>query len=105
MLTVSECFGPTVQGEGPSVGRRAGFVRLGKCNLACEFCDTPYTWRWDDHDPAVELHEQSVADIVERVTAMDVPMVVITGGEPLLQQRELEALARELKQIGMRIEV
>ena len=105
MLTVSECFGPTVQGEGPSVGRRAGFVRLGKCNLACEFCDTPYTWRWDDHDPAVELHEQSVADVVERVAAMDVPMVVVTGGEPLLQQRELEPLARELKQIGKRIEV
>src|SRR5262249_55878013 len=39
------------------------------------------------------------------VAAMDVPMVVITGGEPLLQQGELETLARELKQAGKRIEV
>ncbi|MDQ3757733.1 MAG: 7-carboxy-7-deazaguanine synthase QueE, partial [Actinomycetota bacterium] len=34
-LVVSEVFGPTWQGEGPSVGRTAAFVRLGRCNLAC----------------------------------------------------------------------
>ena len=39
-LVVSEIFGPTWQGEGPSLGRRCGFVRLGRCNLACTFCDT-----------------------------------------------------------------
>jgi 7-carboxy-7-deazaguanine synthase len=105
MLTVSEVFGSTLQGEGPSVGRRAGFVRLGKCNQACSWCDTPYTWNWDEYDPAVELHDMEVRDIVERVGAMNVPMVVITGGEPLLQQRQLEPLARELKQSGLRIEV
>src|SRR4029450_7825218 len=54
-LVVSEVFGPTFQGEGPSVGRRAGFVRLGRCNLDCSWCDTPYTWDWERHDPAVEL--------------------------------------------------
>ncbi|HZQ86487.1 MAG TPA: 7-carboxy-7-deazaguanine synthase QueE [Acidimicrobiales bacterium] len=105
MLVVSEVFGPTVQGEGPSIGRRAGFVRLGKCNQACSWCDTPYTWDWDRFDPAVELHDIAAADVVAQVAAMDVPMVVITGGEPLLQQRELEALVRELKQAGKGIEV
>jgi len=105
MLTISEVFGSTVQGEGPSIGRRAGFVRLGRCNLACTWCDSRFTWAWDEYDPAVELHEMSVEEVVERVTAMDVPMVVVTGGEPLLQQRGLEPLARELKQAGLRIEV
>lgn len=54
-LVVSEVFGPTFQGEGPSLGRRAGFVRLGRCNLDCSWCDTPNTWDWSRFDPAIEL--------------------------------------------------
>jgi 7-cyano-7-deazaguanosine (preQ0) biosynthesis protein QueE len=105
MLTVSECFGPTVQGEGPSLGRRAGFVRLGRCNLACDWCDTKYTWDWDHHDPTVELHEMPVESILEQIDGMHVPMVVVTGGEPLLQQRRLEPLLRALGQRGLRVEI
>ena len=51
-LVVAEVFGPTFQGEGPSTGQRAGFVRLGRCNLDCSWCDTPYTWDWERFDPA-----------------------------------------------------
>ncbi|MBA3653415.1 MAG: 4Fe-4S cluster-binding domain-containing protein [Actinobacteria bacterium] len=91
-VIISEIFGPTVQGEGPSLGRRCGFVRLGRCNLACSFCDTPFTWRWTDHDPAVELRDASVDEIVTRLDTMAVDMVVISGGEPLVQQRELKPL-------------
>jgi organic radical activating enzyme len=91
-LVVSEVFGPTVQGEGPSLGRRAGFVRLGRCNLACSWCDTPYTWDWSRFDPAAELRRWPVSEIVAAVEAMDVPMVVVTGGEPLLQQTALVSL-------------
>lgn len=105
-MILSEIFGPTIQGEGPSMGRRCGFVRLGKCNLACSFCDTPYTWRWSDHDPAVELHDKTVDAIVEQLDAMDIDMVVLTGGEPLLQQRELAPLVDTLRQDrGWRVEV
>ena len=42
-LVVAEVFGPTVQGEGPSAGRRASFIRLGGCNLHCDWCDTKFT--------------------------------------------------------------
>ncbi|MDP9441218.1 MAG: 7-carboxy-7-deazaguanine synthase QueE, partial [Actinomycetota bacterium] len=91
-LVVSEVFGPTFQGEGPSIGRRAGFVRLGRCNLACTFCDTPYTWRWEDHDPAAELTRRNVAGVVADLEGMGVELVVVTGGEPLLQQRHLTGL-------------
>ena len=105
-MIVSEIFGPTVQGEGPSSGRRCGFVRLGRCNLACTWCDTPYTWRWTDHDAAVELREQSVAEIAALLDAMNVDMVVITGGEPLLQQRELKELVDALRgERSWRVEV
>ena len=88
-LVVSEVFGPTFQGEGPSLGRRAGFVRLGRCNLACSFCDTPYTWDWERHDPAKELTRVEVQELADRVRAMRVSLVVVTGGEPLLQQSHL----------------
>lgn len=102
---VSEVFGPTWQGEGPSIGRRAGFVRLGRCGLACSFCDTPYTWRWEDHDPAIELTTRATGDVVAEILAMDVPLVVVTGGEPLLQQSHLPALLRPLVAAGKDVEI
>ncbi len=104
-LVVSEVFGPTLQGEGPSAGRPAGFVRLGRCNLACDWCDTKYTWDWDNYDPHQELRTEQVATIVEQLGAMGVGMVVVTGGEPLLQQRNLPPLLREAKARRWRVEV
>lgn len=105
MLTVSEVFGPTFQGEGPSLGRRAGFVRLGRCNLACTWCDTPYTWDWQRFDPKVELTERSADDVAEQIEAMRVPLVVVTGGEPLLQQSHLPPLLDRLRATDHEIEV
>lgn len=111
-LVVSEVFGPTWQGEGPSLGRLAGFVRLGRCNLDCGrgrgatwACDTSYTWDWDRHDPAVELREVTAGEILARLDAMGVDLVVVTGGEPLLQQRPLAPLLGGAKERGWRVEV
>jgi organic radical activating enzyme len=104
-LVVNECFGPTIQGEGPSAGRRCGFVRLGRCNQACTWCDEAQTWDWRRYDPAVELYEMDVDEVLARLDAMDVDMVVVTGGEPLLQQRGLEELLRAIKGRGWRIEI
>src|SRR5690349_17681893 len=47
----------------------------------------------------------SVDDVVAAVDAMDVDMVVITGGEPLLQQSALEAMLRAFKERAMRVEI
>jgi 7-carboxy-7-deazaguanine synthase len=102
-LVVSELFGPTLQGEGPSAGRRAGFVRLGRCSLNCSWCDTPYSWDWKRYDPTVELRELSVGEVAASIRAMDVPTVVVTGGEPLLQQRAVVQLLQLLP--GLEVEV
>jgi 7-carboxy-7-deazaguanine synthase len=104
-LAVAEVFGPTFQGEGPSMGRRAGFVRLGRCNLDCTWCDTPYTWDWSRFDPAVEVGKASVAAIVEQLGGMRPEIVVVTGGEPLLQQRHLVPLVRACGARGWPVEV
>ena len=103
-LVVSEVFGPTLQGEGPSAGRRAGFVRLGRCSLNCSWCDTPYSWDWKRYDPAAELRELPVGEVAASIEAMDVPMVVVTGGEPLLQQRAVVELLRLLPGLAVEVE-
>lgn len=104
-LVVSEVFGPTLQGEGPSAGQRAAFVRLGRCHLACSWCDTPYTWDWEHHDPAEELTTMEVPDVLAALDAMGADLLVVTGGEPLLQQRHLPALLEEAKGRGWTVEV
>lgn len=105
MIVVNEIFGPTVQGEGPALGTRCGFVRLGRCNQACAWCDTPWSWDWSRFDPAKELSEMSVDQIVARVAAMHVDTVVLTGGEPLLQRSHLEPLVRAFRTRGWKSHV
>lgn len=104
-LLVSECFGPTFQGEGPSAGKPAVFIRLSRCNLSCPGCDTPYTWDWSRFDPRRESRRLSVDDLYRWVTTQLVDLVVISGGEPLLQQESLRPLVRSLAEAGHRIEI
>ena len=111
-LIVSEVFGPTFQGEGPSLGQRCGFVRLGTCNLDCGrgpgatwACDTPYTWDWDRYRPAEELAVRAVDDVVAELAAMGVDRIVVTGGEPLIQQRRLVPLLRQAADLGWAVEI
>lgn len=87
-LVVREVFGPTVQGEGPSTGRRCGFIRLGGCNLSCIWCDTPETWDASRFDLRATLNRRTVGEIVERAMEGLPDLVVITGGEPLLHQQQ-----------------
>jgi 7-carboxy-7-deazaguanine synthase len=95
----------SIQGEGVSIGVPSVFVRLSGCNLACNWCDTRYTWDWDRYDPRVESMRLHVADVVKRVEQLGGRNVVITGGEPLLQQRHLVGLTTLLKCTERRLEV
>ena len=75
----------SVQGEGAKSGIPHVFVRFGKCNLACEWCDTDFN----------TYEKMTVEMIVERVLAFKCNNVIYTGGEPLLN--DLWPLSRELK--------
>lgn len=110
-LLVSRIYGPVWQGEGRQRGRLACFVRTGGCNLSCSWCDTPYAVFFDErkaklhqsgrmYDPQVELTRYPPQQIVEGLCEM-MPkggLVVITGGEPLLQIDALYGLVDQLDQ-------
>ena len=76
MLNVNEIF-RSIQGESSRSGRPCIFVRLTACNLRCVWCDTAYAFE--------EGKAVSVGRIVEQVDRWDLPFVLVTGGEPLLQ--------------------
>ncbi len=109
-LRIAECFGPTIQGEGPSTGRQALFVRLSGCNLDCSWCDTPYTWDWTGkngtaYDRQAESHRRPVERVVAWANRWPGTLVVVTGGEPLVQRSALTRLSVALNLDGHRVEV
>lgn len=94
-LKVVEIF-PTLQGEGPFVGQPAVFVRLGGCNLACNFCDTEFE----------QFAEMTLEAILAQVTSLrngQRDLVVITGGEPLRQN--IAPLCEALLEKGLRVQI
>jgi 7-carboxy-7-deazaguanine synthase len=98
----------SIQGEGFSVGVPSVFVRVAECNLTCTWCDTRYTWDWERYDRDRETMQLAVDDVVARVLAAagdSIKNAVLTGGEPLLHQDDLVAVATQLRAQGFRIEV
>ena len=118
VLATDDTGGPEIfaslQGEGPSAGQPVAFVRLSRCNLACTWCDTAYTWHFEgDNRPhrSGETFERKanqvtleVADVAERILALSQRRLVVTGGEPLLQGAALAELAEALPDIAFEIE-
>ena len=88
VLRLSEVF-DSLQGEGANVGKPCRFVRLALCNLHCHYCDTKYTWDFAQFDYESEVREAAIAKVAQQFGEAPSGHVVVTGGEPLLQQRAL----------------
>ena len=95
----------SVQGEGVSMGVPSTFLRLATCNLRCAWCDTAYTWDWDRYDRNEQVMTLSVADAAAVLREKAPRNVVITGGEPMIQQRQLAPLVQQLRGEGFRFEI
>ncbi len=114
-MRVNRLFGPTSQGEGRSAGMPTMFLRLWGCNLACGYCDTPETWNMEGtpfvhpekFDPQKEIHEISCDQIVAllKEKGPNVKNLVISGGEPMLQQGEIISLLNMLKKDDYWVEI
>ena len=97
ILKVSEIF-KSVQGEGTFAGTPCIFLRLSTCNLKCFWCDTKYTWDWQNYDINKEIKKIRIKDIVKKFYEFpNIFHIVITGGEPLLQQDKLISLLTLIK--------
>lgn len=92
-LLVSEIYA-SIQGESTFVGLPCAFVRLTGCPLRCVWCDTEYAFHGGTRI--------AVSEIVERVLAFGLPLVEVTGGEPLAQP-ECLALLRSLCDAGLKV--
>ena len=99
-LDIQEIF-PTLQGEGPFVGQGAIFIRLGGCNLKCNFCDTEFDSfknfsLTEILQKVVEFSKNSQGKIVRK-------LVVISGGEPMRQP--IEKLCKELILLNFLVQI
>ena len=100
-MRVFEIF-RSIQGETTRVGLPMAFVRVAGCDLACSYCDTP------DARPPDAGREMTIAQVLaalpcsrEHLSLQGLPRpprteVMITGGEPLLQPEDVNALVVEL---------
>ena len=98
ILRVSEMF-LSLQGEGPSAGTPAHFLRLQGCDVGCVWCDSKYTW-----DPAGGRAIDIAAALAELHSLGAAPLIVITGGEPL-EHEGLAALLEAARERWPRVEV
>lgn len=102
----------TLQGEGVSAGLPAVFIRLSRCNLHCVWCDTDHTWNFEGtpwphqkdsvlgytkFQKAAVTHEMTPAEAAAEILRFNCERVVITGGEPLLQEKELLEMIHHLR--------
>lgn len=107
----------TLQGEGVSMGVPSIFIRSSLCNLHCSWCDTDYTWNWEgtpwNHENDTKykkseyITEIPIEKVASQVQTYPCKNLILTGGEPLLQQPAWLALIKHLRAIdpGYRFEV
>lgn len=87
----------SLQGESTYAGLPCIFVRLTGCNLRCTWCDSEYTFHG-----GVKMSEEEVISEIQRLSP-DNGLVEITGGEPMLQAREVIPLMQRLLQKGHKV--
>ena len=83
----------SVQGEGFHYGTPSIFIRFGGCNLRCAWCDTDFDV-WTD---------MNIGEIVNEVSKYDCDRIILTGGEPALQ--DLATLSSCLKPLGYHLSI
>ncbi len=95
-MQITEIY-KSLQGESTYAGLPCVFVRLTGCNLRCEWCDTEYSFYGGK-----QMTLERVFDEVERLSPA-AGLVEITGGEPMLQERELVPLMQRLLEAGYKV--
>jgi 7-carboxy-7-deazaguanine synthase len=85
LIRVSEIFGPTIQGEGPLIGRPTVFVRTGGCDYRCSWCDTLYAVLPSYRDEWLPMSPAEITERVDALTHSQPILVTLSGGNPAMQ--------------------
>ncbi len=95
-MQITEIF-KSIQGESTHAGLPCVFVRLTGCNLRCSWCDSEYTFTGG--------HRMALEEVLKEVEQLSPGggLVEITGGEPMLQEREVVPLMQRLLDAGYRV--
>src|SRR2546423_5629825 len=83
-LTISEIFGPTIQGEGKLIGKPTVFVRTGGCDYRCSWCDTLYAVLPEYKESWQAMTTEQVFSEIQRLSP-DPILVTLSGGNPAIQ--------------------
>lgn len=84
-ITVSEIFGPVVQGEGMLIGRPTLFVRSGGCDFRCAWCDSLYAVLPEFEGTWAAMTAAEIMAQLEELSGGVPMMVTLSGGNPALQ--------------------
>ena len=84
----------TIQGEGYHTGKPAYFIRIGGCDVGCNWCDVKLSWNAKDFPPV------RADEIIMRAIRYPAKAIVVTGGEPSLYN--LDYFTKELKKKGIK---
>jgi 7-carboxy-7-deazaguanine synthase len=95
-MQITEIF-KSIQGESSYAGLPCVFVRVTGCNLRCDWCDSEYTFTGGSKMSLEEVHSE-----VERLSPNG-GLVEVTGGEPMLQEREVIPLMERLLNSGFNV--
>jgi len=95
-MQITEIY-KSLQGESTYAGLPCVFVRLTGCNLRCTWCDSEYTFQGG--------HKMTIEEVLDEVARLspDGGLVEITGGEPMLQEREVVPLMQRLLSEGYKV--
>ena len=96
-FNIHETFQDTVQGEGYYAGTPADFIRLYGCPVGCFFCDTGYAS--PDGDYYKKKLPRKKMSVDELISELKSPLVVITGGEPMIH-KNLSVLVEAIHKTG-----
>lgn len=94
----------SIQGEGRSLGLPSVFLRLHFCNLRCTWCDTKYTWDKKSAEFWQESQDWSIERAVSEIIRFPTKRLIVTGGEPLIQQRKVANLLQRIPDWDVEIE-
>src|SRR6266436_1905588 len=84
-IRISEIFGPTIQGEGPLIGRPTVFVRTGGCDYRCSWCDTLYAVLPRYRDEWQPMTPSEILARIGELSGGEPILVTLSGGNPALQ--------------------